>query len=40
MNERNPLADQIGALVVQVYAIHKTVIAETGGLEGLRESES
>lgn len=31
-------ANHIGALIVQVYAIHETVIAETGGLEGLRDA--
>lgn len=31
-------ADHIGALLVQVYAIHEIVIAETGGLEGLRDA--
>lgn len=30
-------ADSVAELVVQIYNIHETVIAESGGLEGLRD---
>ncbi|MGQ9627221.1 MAG: hypothetical protein ACUVV0_10010 [Anaerolineae bacterium] len=31
-------AEEIAALLVRVYEIHETVIAESGGLPGLREA--
>jgi len=34
MNETN---NEVAELVVQIYAIHETIIAESGGLQGLRD---
>jgi hypothetical protein len=31
-------ADEVANLLVRVYEIHETIIAETGGLPGLREA--
>jgi len=31
-------ADEIASLLVRVYEIHEVIIAETGGLPGLREA--
>lgn len=33
-------ADEISRLLVRVYEMHETIIAETGGLPGLREASS
>ncbi len=37
MDETETWANAIAELVVQIYAIHEAVIAESGGLEGLRD---
>lgn len=31
-------ADEVAALLVQVYEMHEVIIAETGGLPGLRDA--
>jgi death-on-curing protein len=38
MNANEEPAEAIGQLIAQVYAIHEAVIAESGGLEGLRDA--
>lgn len=35
--EREELSQRIAELVVEVYKLHETIIAESGGLEGLRD---
>lgn len=37
-NEPFERADEIAALLIQIYEIHEVVISETGGLPGLREA--
>lgn len=37
MDASEQAAEDIGHLIVQVYAIHEVVIQETGGMEGLRD---
>jgi prophage maintenance system killer protein len=37
MNNSDDPATIVADLVVQIYNIHEVVIAETGGLEGLRD---
>ena len=36
MDASEQAAEDVGYLIVQVYAIHEVVIQETGGMEGLR----
>lgn len=37
MDASEQAAEDVGHLIVQVYAIHEVVIQETGGMEGLRD---
>ena len=37
-NDPNTQANEIANLLLRVYEIHEVVIAETGGLPGLREA--
>lgn len=33
-------ADEIAAMLIQIYEIHEVIIAETGGMPGLREAHA
>jgi death-on-curing protein len=37
IEETESLTETVGQLIAQVYSIHETVIAESGGMEGLRD---
>lgn len=36
--ESSERADEIAALLIQIYEIHEVIISETGGMPGLREA--